>query len=199
MNASERLNAALGLAKASSALLNPAMQIARGPGRMIQKLITQRPLIAAGLDNIAAKGYARQLGDLPHPIQQALITKNPSVPGGLQTRTSMARYLRSARNKYETFSGSPHFYPDSQFMEAPLPTGGKMPVRFDGYYGRGMPAVTSFNRRMIPAPMPGRQFNPGSSGIAKNFNWHGLDLPAEGMPGYDDWQSIRARIPKVLA
>lgn len=185
--------------KTASALLNPAMRIARGPGRMVSKLVGQRPLIAAGLDNVMAPGYARQLGDLPHPIQQAMFSRNPSLPGGLQTRTNMARYIRSARNKYETFSGSPHFYPDSQFMEAPLPTGGKMPVRFDGYYAPNMPAVSSFNRKAIPAPMPGRQFTPGSSCVAKNFNWHGLDLPSAGMPNYDEWQSIRARIPKVLA
>jgi hypothetical protein len=196
MKAHERLGLAFELHKASSALLNPAMRIARGPGRMVQKLIGQRPLIAAGLDNISARGYARQLGDLPESIQRTMFTRQVPLPGMQQTRQSMAQYVRSARGKYQHFSGNPQFYPDSQFHEVPLPHGGTIPLRFDGYYSPTTPAVTGF--KSAPSAVPGQPFVRGSSGAATNFNWRGAELPSYNLPSHSEWQSIRAKTPKVL-
>lgn len=184
--------------KVATALMNAASRITRGPGKMITRMLERRPLIAAGLDNmrVALPGRTTQtFGDIAPSMQQmALSGFNKKMPLTAQTRNRMAQYLRSAKPKYEMFSGAPEFYPDSQFREMPLPSGGRLPIKFDGY-AMGMAQHPQFTSQFhAPGGAPGMKFTARSTGAANKGMWNGVQAPIN-IPSQPEWEAIRAKNP----
>ncbi len=187
---------AASLIKSGSSLLGDMARITRGPGRFISRMLQHRPLIGAGLDNLQLPGMAgKAVGDLRPQTFRNIVAPNAALkPMMAQQRNTMAQYLRSAKPKFEHFSGAPEFYPESQFREAPLPGGGRQPIRLDGYMGPGQQWLTSWYRK--PGVGPGvTPFAAGSTGVNPTGQpWHGLHMP--DFPSPEAMQAGLVRNPK---
>lgn len=177
MTGAARLGYSRLMHKSASALIGDVARIARGPGRMVGRLIAERPLIGAGLDNLVTHG-GTMFGDLPLAMQRGIVSSPlaKQVPMTSGIRTQIAQYLRSAKPKYEYFSGAPKYYPESQFYQIAHPAGA-LPIRYHGPgWGPGSSWVSSMYKRPPVSP-GGEPFTAGSTGISRGGMWKGLELP----------------------